>query len=423
MEIGERIRQIRIHKKLTQKDLVDGICSLTYLSRIENKQIQPSKAFLLKIADKLDINIGLLTEEDTSEFESDINEITEKYRNESIISPKEIALLELNVQNTTSLPMLLKSYSVLIAYYLGIDDVERASILFEDSTKVIPSSLNTDHQDDFFFYYIKCGNFFYRKQNHLKANEFYTKAEKLMDGQDVLEKANLYYNLSLANQNLYMDANVSLFYSEKALNLFKELELNESLAAVCISRGTQFHINADYPNSLKSLKEAEALLKNLPKPAYSAMIQYNFGKVYQGMQEFSKAIEHFKNAITIHNSISSRGNQIHSQLSLIEIYIQQKEWEKVEPLLKTAFEQASIYEKPLAHMQLLKFKASILRIRGDEYNYEKEMQRAIKFGQSNGLLQLIKEFSIELANYYADVRAYKLSTKYYKIALENSLTE
>ncbi|PEE37161.1 hypothetical protein COL91_20105 [Bacillus pseudomycoides] len=34
MQIGERIRQIRIHKGLTQGELVSGICSVAYLSRI-----------------------------------------------------------------------------------------------------------------------------------------------------------------------------------------------------------------------------------------------------------------------------------------------------------------------------------------------------------------------------------------------------
>ncbi|CAI8963089.1 hypothetical protein KOY_03396 [Bacillus cereus VDM021] len=34
MQIGERIRQIRIHKGLTQGEFLSGICSVAYLSRI-----------------------------------------------------------------------------------------------------------------------------------------------------------------------------------------------------------------------------------------------------------------------------------------------------------------------------------------------------------------------------------------------------
>ena len=45
MEIGERIRQIRIHKGLTQTDLIKGICSNTYISKIESGKSKPSYSF------------------------------------------------------------------------------------------------------------------------------------------------------------------------------------------------------------------------------------------------------------------------------------------------------------------------------------------------------------------------------------------
>ena len=45
MNIGERIRQIRIHKEFTQGSSI-RVCSITYLSRIENGQIKPSNSVL-----------------------------------------------------------------------------------------------------------------------------------------------------------------------------------------------------------------------------------------------------------------------------------------------------------------------------------------------------------------------------------------
>ncbi|EOP64459.1 hypothetical protein IIQ_03663 [Bacillus cereus VD118] len=56
MNIGERIRQIRIHKEFTQGELVSEICSITYLSRIENGQIKPSVSFLEKVAKKMEVD-------------------------------------------------------------------------------------------------------------------------------------------------------------------------------------------------------------------------------------------------------------------------------------------------------------------------------------------------------------------------------
>ncbi|HDR7964592.1 TPA: helix-turn-helix transcriptional regulator, partial [Bacillus wiedmannii] len=64
MNIGERIRQIRIHKEFTQGELVSEICSITYLSRIENGQIKPSVSFLEKVAKKMEVDYNFLVDED-----------------------------------------------------------------------------------------------------------------------------------------------------------------------------------------------------------------------------------------------------------------------------------------------------------------------------------------------------------------------
>ncbi|CAI8720604.1 hypothetical protein EMIT019CA3_140030 [Bacillus pseudomycoides] len=55
MKIGEKIRQIRIHREMTQGELVNGICSIPYLSRVENGTAKPSHSFLEKVSAKLDI--------------------------------------------------------------------------------------------------------------------------------------------------------------------------------------------------------------------------------------------------------------------------------------------------------------------------------------------------------------------------------
>ncbi|MCU4788208.1 helix-turn-helix domain-containing protein, partial [Bacillus cereus] len=55
MEIGERIRHVRMQKGLTQGELVSGICSITYLSRIESGKITPSSSFIQKVSKKLEV--------------------------------------------------------------------------------------------------------------------------------------------------------------------------------------------------------------------------------------------------------------------------------------------------------------------------------------------------------------------------------
>src|SRR6476660_9872123 len=100
MKIGERIRQIRIHKGLTQGELVSGICSIAYLSRIENGQVKPSSSFLKKVSQKLDVDCAFLIEGQNEGVESNILKICEKYKQDESISETELSSLELYVRDT-----------------------------------------------------------------------------------------------------------------------------------------------------------------------------------------------------------------------------------------------------------------------------------------------------------------------------------
>ncbi|MGM2835325.1 helix-turn-helix domain-containing protein, partial [Bacillus cereus group sp. Bce025] len=117
MNIGERIRQIRIHKEFTQGEVVSGVCSITYLSRIENGQIKPSNSVLKKIAKNLDIDYNFLVGADYEDIEAKILEICNRYKNDNVINSKDLSSLELYVRDTDSILLLLKAYGVLIYYH------------------------------------------------------------------------------------------------------------------------------------------------------------------------------------------------------------------------------------------------------------------------------------------------------------------
>lgn len=58
--IGDRIKILRTFNNMTQDELVNGIASVAYLSKVENGRSKPSEQFLSKIANKLKIETELL---------------------------------------------------------------------------------------------------------------------------------------------------------------------------------------------------------------------------------------------------------------------------------------------------------------------------------------------------------------------------
>ncbi len=66
MEIGDRIRKIRMAQGRTIQDVADNCqCSKALLSKVENSRVVPAVATLSKIAKALGVKVSVLLEDDT----------------------------------------------------------------------------------------------------------------------------------------------------------------------------------------------------------------------------------------------------------------------------------------------------------------------------------------------------------------------
>ena len=54
---GKQIKQLRIEKNLTQKELAKGVCSQAELSKIENGKIMPTIDLVQRLSQKLHISM------------------------------------------------------------------------------------------------------------------------------------------------------------------------------------------------------------------------------------------------------------------------------------------------------------------------------------------------------------------------------
>ena len=69
MNIGNKIKTLRLAKMLTQQELAGDMITRNMLSRIENGFALPSLQTLVYISDKLCIPAGYLLAEDDEEFD------------------------------------------------------------------------------------------------------------------------------------------------------------------------------------------------------------------------------------------------------------------------------------------------------------------------------------------------------------------
>ncbi|MFE6139957.1 helix-turn-helix domain-containing protein [Bacillus cereus] len=419
MQIGERIRQLRIHKGLTQGELVSGICSIPYLSRIENGQIKPSYSFLQAISIKLEIDISFLVEVNISGFEENLVQICNTYQEETKITEKELSLLELHTRETHSIFITLKIFGVLITYYTKTNELTKAEDYLYRSFNIIPQTIEDQWHADYAYYLIACGRYFYTKQNYIKANTYFSQADNLMEDEISLKRADLYYSLSLVKQRVSQDLTICRLYCKKAYDIYTHLNLTSQIAATLITLSLQYELDNMYDEALTYLKQAEKIVSVLNHSAYLSIIKHYYGRIFQGLKDYNTAIEFFQNCIIMSESHQEETNKIYSIRHLIEIYIELKNWPEVNKLLADAFYLTSKYEMPYVIIELHSYKALIFKTHGDHYSYEKEMKKAIELGQETAQNSLVQKLANELGDHFYNNRSYKMSAKYFKIALEN----
>ena len=378
MNIGERIRQIRIHKEFTQGELVSEICSITYLSRIENGQIKPSVSFLEKVAKKMEVDYNFLVDADYGDIEPMLLGICNKYKNDKIISEKDLSSLELYVRDIDSILLLLKAYGVLIYYHSRNNNLVYVEAIVNQAVQVIPNQIDLQYTEDYIYYLMARGYYFYNKQDYMAAHEIYVKIESLLDLEETTQHASVYYNLCLVNKALYKDKSISRLYAQKAYKIFLRFNIKNKVIDTLLMLAILYDLDGLYDRALECLQQAESRLEDKGDSMYSPIISYNYGKIYQGLKDYTNAIKFYEECLQLSEFLEQKHQKVYALRSLIEIHIEFKDWKTVNKFMDEAFDLLSIFDVPYANVQLYGLKGQISKLRGDDYGYEKQMQKQLK---------------------------------------------
>ncbi|GAF81299.1 unnamed protein product, partial [marine sediment metagenome] len=162
LKIGERIRQIRIHQGLTQTELIKGICSNTYISKIESGQTKPSDSFILKVAKVLDVEPEFLIDVNATNVEPDIHRVYETYQQTEEVSPQDLTFLKLHTRENHSNTTLMKIYYVLISNYIKTTIFEARPFVEQAKNTVNYTGTETEAS----YYFNSLSRFFYFTKNY-----------------------------------------------------------------------------------------------------------------------------------------------------------------------------------------------------------------------------------------------------------------
>ncbi len=293
MQLGKLIKYHRTRQGITQKELANGICSISYLSKIENGSITPNNDVIKLITSRLNISIQK-DNDNNDEIKEKIfywyRLIKERDKEKAKQKWKELE----NIYYTTSNLEAKQLLAVMkFIYEITFNNINQVKETYE---KVKEAKSLFDNETLYYFYKFESLYFYYL--NDLNAALVSLKqCEKIYDKIDLIDY-DLYYNLSFFYKKTYQMqksnyyAYTLLTLAQKNINIKFIINANMILAANYIRLG-------EY-NSAEEilLKLKENVERN--NVQITALIHHNLGYIYYQWNNLDKALNHLETALEYH---------------------------------------------------------------------------------------------------------------------------
>lgn len=406
---GQQIKYVRTIKRINQSELAKGICSISYLSKIENGVIYPSEEIKNLLIKRLGIEDNPLN----NEFgEREIQELYNFLLNKDIQNAEKVYKELLHKDFSEALKL---RFEVISIFYF----VEMKH--FKELPQRIQSIFSKEAQlssELRYFFYKALGYYYYHTQKAEKSFYFFDKSVSLvsMFTLNNLELADLYYAYSLAAARLKKTA-ICLKYCQSALEIYQELYLLKRCVDCHVLLGITHRRNNNIEEAISQYKTALDLAAQIHYKDIFLTIQHNLGYLYGVIGEIDKAIELF---YVILNKVDQLTPYVHVQtiLSLVRELHKKDNKKEAFQLVQKGFELLVKYPD-LKTQFYLEFKFYNLLLL-DKYE---ELQK-IMFSQVVPALEKDKKY-FSLSNYclflgdhyYANGK-YKNAAKYFSFSRE-----
>ena len=235
--LGQRIREIRMGKGLTQIDLSKDICTPSMISQIESDRARPSYKVLVSIADKLNVPLEKLL----SDVDLNLEYVSNYKMSRAMVAAKEYA---------SAIPLLIKLLETprgqlstsdimhdLAECYIHTQQYDKAKELLEQLKEI--ALFRNDYQ----LHALLQQNYglieFHLKNYQLAVFHWQKALEEVekMEQEDVFLKASILFNLGLVNKTLGCVKESITCYDQAAELLSSSAQNSHEIANVYLSLG------------------------------------------------------------------------------------------------------------------------------------------------------------------------------------------
>ncbi|MCZ8538473.1 helix-turn-helix domain-containing protein [Paenisporosarcina quisquiliarum] len=412
--IGLLIKMSRIQQNMKQVTLAKGICSTSYLSKIENNQTIPSEDVLQLLLDRLNLDYEDLSMEQETEF---LSELYLLYKDAIINRNKEDILVKLNSYKERN--FLFKDESNFFTYNLYLF---RLFLITETETEILLNlkealdQMNEKFDDrQYFLFNLNSGILLHVEQQFKVSLQYFENGLDLITAfhLDEWEIADFYNALSISylSNNHFLN---TIEYSTKALNFYKDNLIFKRAIDCYIVIGIAQTLTAKYKSAEESYLLAKKLTNDLNFKEYEGIITQNLGFCYAQKNNHDKAIEYYIESL---NSMKDTEGYLLTIFSIVKEYSKQNKIEKILEWCKKGFELLEANPSDKTHSYYYHFMIYSIMHENDIKD-ENLYKSSIEHFENTKDYRYANKYAIKLANLYSSNRKYKNSALTYQKAIE-----
>ncbi|CAM4328027.1 transcriptional regulator [Bacillus manliponensis] len=408
-KVGKQIFYQRLQQKMTQEELCQGICSVSYLSKIENGKIEASEEILQLLCTRLEIAVS-----DLRDVEAEVKEKLNQWLEAFIHLEKEkIEILYNELQSEMQYVHdfeIINYYKLLYTRYLIMHRDMPALEIELDKLKKVYKKCSPFQQ---LLYTYSKGMLYCLRHRWKEGINYLIRVEAMAKEQGYYETG-IYYNLALTYSHLEMQ-HLSLHFANIALEGFRNEHQLRHVMNCQILIALSYAEKGQYDEALAMyeslLRESKSFSEH---HVIAAIVLSNMGNIHHKKKEYEEAKKYYRQSLEYQPEENLNYIDTLYELSLQYICLDQlqeakeyidkgiviaKKDEKFRPKLYLLLMlRYKYFEEPTSYKIFLETEA---------------VPFFIKEGNSNDL----KEAYIELAKYFEYQTNFERSSHYYKKAL------
>lgn len=316
--LGQRIRELRIKKGLTQIDLAKGLCTPSMISQIESDRARPSYKILYAIADRLEVALEKLL----ADVDLNLEYVSTYKMARAMVAGKEYAsaiplLRELLEIPRGSIPTVDIMFE-LAECYLYTDQLEEAEKQLAEVQEL--ATLRQDNQM-LALVFKSYGLIEFQRKNYQLASYQWQKAleevEKMVDV-DVYLQASILFNLGLVHSRTGQIFE-ALDYYGRASTIYEGLESLYDIGTAYMGIGMSYKRLNELDKAAEYSEQARAIFRGLDNVVMAVKLQVTCAVLYGDTGREAEAVALLETAIAKFRDLAMREEEGMTYVELAKV--------------------------------------------------------------------------------------------------------